>query len=71
MKKIYQETISEQKSQSGNVVPEHVITYQYDTKNIKDYCVECKVKIEINENRYIQRGNYCPKCNARYSYGKK
>jgi len=32
-------------------------------KKVKDYCVVCGVKMSVDLDRYIARGNYCAMCN--------
>jgi len=46
--------------------------YTYNTEHIKDRCVDCKKQIVGDlEQNYLERGNYCKACNAKFGYKKK
>jgi len=43
--------------------------YTYNTEHIKDRCVDCHKEIEGDlEQNYLERGNYCKTCNAKYGH---
>lgn len=65
MIKTITEFIPQRKNYIGVNIPEHTVSYSYDTDNIKSRCTLCFDKITGNlEKNYLNRGNYCWYCST-------